>query len=232
MLSLFVMDVSGSTKFNNTDAISKQLIQFTKEIDHWTQNVSFKYINFRMGDELFFVSDNLSATLFTSYYIKLLWPFNNQPVKFGIAVSDEAIPKGNLEHWNAPIIKQARHNLAQIKQGDMSDFYLTIDHHNVDIFNNILYPYLTEIVHNHSDMQRKVILLSYVYEQQKEIAKVLDKGVSTISEHLKKGHKKQLLLIEAALADLANLVDEDNKHRERNIPLTPFIYDTFKEYAL
>lgn len=221
MLSLFVMDVSGSTKFNNTEEISKYLIHLTKEIEHWTQDVGFKYINFRMGDELFFVSDSLSATLFTSYYIKLLWPYKNQPIKFGIAASDIPIPEGNLEHWNAPIIKSARQNLAQIKHTDISDFYLSIEDQDVDIINQVLYPYLTEIVHNHSDMQRKVVLLSFVYAHQKEIAQALNKGISTISEHLKKGHKKQLLLIEAALSDL------DDTHL-----LKPYINDTFKEFAL
>lgn len=69
-------------------------------------------------------------------------------------------------------------------------------------------------------MQQQVLLLSYVYDQQKEIAQVLGKGISTISEHLKKSHKKQLMLIEAALAQL----DHNN--------MTLHIQNTFKEYAL
>lgn len=221
MLSLFVMDVSGSTKFNNTAQISEQLIQLTADIQHWTQDVSFTYTNFRMGDELFFVSDSLYATLMTSFYIKLIWPFKQQPIKFGIAVSDDEIPEGNLEHWNAPIIKEARVNLAQIKHSDVSDFYLSYHHPTTSIINDVLYPYLTEIVHGQSEMQRQVILLSYVFEQQKEIATVLEKGLSTISEHLKKGHKKQLALIEAALRNLDDTYD-----------FRPYIKAIFKEYAL
>lgn len=53
MLSLFVMDVSGSTKYDNSEAISNALVNLTDEIEQWTKDVSFKYINFRMGDELF-----------------------------------------------------------------------------------------------------------------------------------------------------------------------------------
>lgn len=221
MLSLFVMDVSGSTKYNNTESISNTLMKLTEEIEQWTKDVSFKYINFRMGDELFFVSDSLSVTLLTSFYIKLLWPFKLQPIKFGIAASSEEIPSGNLEHWNAPIIKQARRNLTQIKQSDITDFHLTIEDQDVTFINNILYPYLTEIVHNHSETQQQVLLLSYVYEQQKEIAQVLGKGLSTISEHLKKSHKRQLMLIEAALTQL----DHDNH-------TILHIQNTFKEFAL
>ncbi len=221
MLSLFVMDVSGSTKYDNTAAISHTLVHLTEEIEQWTKDVSFKYINFRMGDELFFVSDSLSATLFTSFYIKLLWPYKSQPIKFGIAASNEEIPTGNLEHWNAPIIKQARRNLTQIKQSDITDFHLTIEEQDVTVINNVLYPYLTEIVHNHSEMQQQVLLLSYVYDQQKEIAQVLGKSLSTISEHLKRSHKKQLMLIEAALTQL-----DHNNHN------TLYIQNTFKEYAL
>ncbi|MFC6291496.1 hypothetical protein BHU61_04285 [Macrococcus epidermidis] len=221
MLSLFVMDVSGSTKYDNSEAISNALVNLTDEIEQWTKDVSFKYINFRMGDELFFVSDSLSATLLTSYYIKLLWPYKSQPIKFGIAASNEEIPTGNLEHWNAPIIKQARRNLTQIKQSDITDFHLTIEEQDVTVINNVLYPYLTEIVHNHSEMQQQVLLLSYVYDQQKEIAQILGKGLSTISEHLKKSHKKQLMLIEAALKKL----DNDNH-------ISLHVTNTFKEYAL
>ncbi|MCE4956982.1 hypothetical protein [Macrococcoides caseolyticum] len=220
MLSLFVMDVSSSTKFNNADEISQQLIQLTIEIEKWTENIPYKYINFRMGDELFFVSSSLSATLFSSYYIKLLWPFKHQPVKFGIAACEGDFPEGNLEHWNAPIIKQARYNLAQIKHSDVSDFYMTIDGQNIDIYNQVVFPYLTEIVRNHSEMQRQAILLSFVYPQQKDIAQALDKGVSTISEHLKKGHKKQLQSIEAAF----RLLDDTNE-------IEPLLKDTFKEYV-
>ncbi|MGK0576520.1 sigma-70 family RNA polymerase sigma factor [Macrococcus capreoli] len=221
MLSLFVMDVSGSTKFDNSDEISRHLIQLTQEIAHWTQSVNFKYINFRMGDELFFVSDSLCATLFTSYYIKLLWPFKKQPIKFGIAVSDDDIPTGNLEHWNAAIIKQARRNLDEIKHSEVSDFYITMDDERTILMNNVLFPYLTEIIYQLSPMQRQVILLSFVYEQQKEIAQLLNKSVSTVSEHLKKGHKKQLSAIEAAMSDIDDTFD-----------FSPFIKIIFKESAL
>ncbi|WP_414046459.1 hypothetical protein ACMGE7_05835 [Macrococcus equi] len=220
MLSLFVMDVSGSTKLNNSEKISQMLEKLTADIHNWTKDLSFSYVNFRMGDELFFVCDSVSVTLLTSFYIKLLWPFKAQPVKFGISASHDPLPEGNLEHWNAPVIKQARTNLSKIKQSDVSDFFLTINGTNVDVINNVLYPYLTEITNQHSDMQRKAVLLSYCYTQQKEIAETLNKSISTISEHLKKGHKKQLTLIEAALQN----IDETDD-------LKLNINDTFKEYA-
>lgn len=221
MLSLFVMDVSNSTKYNNADEIKGLLIQLTHDIATWTKTLDFKYINFRMGDELFFVTNNLTATLLISYYIKLLWPLKRQPIKFGIAASNCELPKGNLEHWNAPIIKQARYNLEQIKHSDISDMYLTIDNEDTSFLNDILYPYLTEIIQSHSMMQRNTILLSHVFEQQKDIAQYLNKSMSTISEHLKKGHKKQLLLIEAALQK----VDATSEFK-------PDLQTTFKEFII
>ncbi|MGZ9848991.1 helix-turn-helix domain-containing protein [Macrococcus psychrotolerans] len=199
MLSIFIMDVSNSTQLNNTDDISKALEGMTESIEQWTQSLNFSYINYRMGDELFFVSDCTHATLLISYYIKLLWPYKSQPVKFGIAAGNEEVPKRHIEHWNSKLTKAARNNLERIKKSDISDFYVTIEATDMSLYNDVLFPYLTEIVQNHSLLQQAIFQQSLYIDTQKEIAQLNNKSVSTISEHLNKAHYKQLGLIKKHL---------------------------------
>lgn len=199
MLSVFIMDVSNSTQFNNSDEISKVLEGITESIEQWTHSLNFSYINYRMGDELFFVSDCTDATLLISYYIKLLWPYKSQPVKFGIAAGSEEIPEQDIEHWNSKLTKTARNNLEHIKKSDISDFYVTIEAVDMSLYNDVLFPYLTEIVRNHSLLQQTIFKQSLYIDTQKEIAQLNNKSVSTISEHLNKAHYKQLGLIKKHL---------------------------------
>lgn len=53
MIGLFIMDVSGSTAHGNADEISHRLQQLETAINQWTQPLNRRYVNFRMGDELF-----------------------------------------------------------------------------------------------------------------------------------------------------------------------------------
>ncbi|UBH12136.1 hypothetical protein [Macrococcus armenti] len=199
MLSLFIMDVSSSTQMNNQSDIRNAMENITAQVERWSEPLQFKYTNFRMGDELFFVCDNLASTLLISYYIKLIWPFKAQPVKFGIAAGDEPVPDMNIEHWNSKLTKLARTNLEQIKRSDITDFQLSIYDMNTDIYNDVLFPYFTSIVKAHSKLQQSILVQSLYTETQKEIAQINHKSESTISSHLNKAQYKQLSLIKKHL---------------------------------
>lgn len=96
--------------------------------------------------------------------------------------------------------KTARNNLDHIKKSDISDFYVTIEAADMSLYNEVLFPYLTEIVRNHSLLQQTIFKQSLYIDTQKEIAQLNNKSVSTISEHLNKAHYKQLGLIKKHLA--------------------------------
>ncbi|TDM13299.1 hypothetical protein [Macrococcus lamae] len=198
MVGIFIMDVSHSTSFNNTEQISNFLMNLEKNIKEWTAVLPHSYVNFRMGDELFFVSDSPSAVLVLTYYIKLLWPFKNQPVKFGIAVGEAVLPEEQFEHWNDPLIKQARIALEEIKNNELVDFKLAASE-DVNLYNDVLFYYLTDIIHSQTTIQRQVYLQSLTVVMQKDLAEQFNKSVSTISTHLKKGHARQLMLIQQSL---------------------------------
>ena len=200
MLGIFIMDVTHSTSYHNTEEISDFLIKLEKNITEWTAVLPRSYVNFRMGDELFFVSDSPSSTLVLAYYIKLLWPFNNQPIKFGIAIGDALMPDNQFEHWNDPLIKRARVALDDIKTHDQVDFKLVAPDDS-SLYNHILFYYLTDIMQMQTDIQRQVYLHSLTTSTQKELARLCSKSVSTISTHLKKGRSRQLMLIQQSLKD-------------------------------
>ncbi|KAA1040271.1 hypothetical protein [Macrococcus equipercicus] len=219
MLGIFIMDVSHSTSFHNTEEISHFLRKLERRIEAWSAVLPHSYVNFRMGDELFFVSDSPSSTLVLAYYIKLLWPFNHQPVKFGIAVGEAALPDHSFEHWNDPLIKQARLALDEIKTHELVDFKLAAP---VDtaLYNDILFYYLTDILQSQTAMQRQVYLMNLTAATQKELAETFQKSISTISTHLKKGRSRQLALI------LQSLERFDETYEPR---MKQLIHDSIKE---
>lgn len=199
MLAIMVMDVSNSTKYDNGKDIRLFLEQLTIYTEKATEHLSFSYTDFRMGDELFFVCNDMNTTLLLSYYIKLLWPFKNQPVKFGIAIGDIDWPTGNIEHWNDPLIKHARNALTAVKQSDISHFHLYYENDVTTLYNDIVFPYITEITEAHTPVQQSLLLYDLVYPNQKIVAEKISKTTSTVSAQLKRAHKRQLKLIEQQL---------------------------------
>lgn len=198
MTGLFIMDVSGSTSHDNMDVVSRTLMKLEEEIKNWTSDFR-SYINYRMGDELFFVCESAGTALVLAYYIKLIWPLNHQPVKFGIAAGDVDFPDDGIEQWNDPLIKSARLALIDIKSNEAADFKIagTFD---TTLYNDVLFYYLTDIIQNQTPLQREIFLVSLITPSQKELANVTRRSSSTISAHLKKGRAKQLHLIEQTLS--------------------------------
>lgn len=197
MTGLFIMDVSGSTSHDNMVTVSRLLVTLEENIKNWTSDFK-SYINYRMGDELFFICESPSTTLVLAYYIKLVWPLFNQPVKFGIAVGDIEFPNQHIEQWNDPLIKSARIALNDIKSNDAVDFKLVGSDEDA-LYNDVLFYYLTDIMQNQTPLQREIFLASLTTDSQKELAALTRRSNSTISNHLKKGRSKQLHLIEQLL---------------------------------
>jgi len=206
MIGLFIMDVSGSTAQGNTDEVRHKLQQLEKAINQWTQSLNRRYVNFRMGDELFFVCDSPGDMLIIAYYIKLSWPLKSQTLKFGLSIGESELPEANFEHWNAPIIKKARQALENIKTNDQVDLYLSAE--NVSMINHVLFYYMTDILHHHTDIQREILLMSLAIPIQRELAHEMGKSFSTVSTHLKKARSKQLDLIEQELIQYSSGINE------------------------
>lgn len=135
--------------------------------------------------------------LIIAYYIKLSWPLKSQTLKFGLSIGESELPEADFEHWNAPIIKKARQALESIKTNDQVDLCLSAE--NVSMMNHVLFYYMTDILRQHTDIQREILLMSLSIPVQRELAHEMDKSFSTVSTHLKKARSKQLDLIEQEL---------------------------------
>lgn len=207
MIGLFIMDVSESTAHGNTGEISQKLRRLEGAINSWTQPLNKRYVNFRMGDELFFVCDSPGDMLMLAYYIKLSWPLKSQTLKFGLSIGESELPEADFEHWNAPIIKAARQALESIKTNDQVDLSLSAE--NASMINHVLFYYMTDILRQHTDIQREILLMSLSIPVQRELALEMDKSFSTVSTHLKKARSKQLDLIEQELIHYSSGINEE-----------------------
>lgn len=189
MISLLIMDVSGSTKA--TEGLSKEIKWLEKEISCWLDDEEKSYVNYRMGDELFIISSKPHYTLFIGVYAKLLWRENSFPLKCSSHTIDIEYPDTNPEEWTHASIKDTRAALDAVKKSQIQDFAGVDIEESIDV----ALMYVTDILNNLTVLQREVLLLKMSGLTQKEIAHVLNKSHSTISAHFQKSRGRQLEVI-------------------------------------
>lgn len=190
MISLLIMDVSGSTKAAN--GLSKEIKWLEKEISGWFDYQEKFYVNYRMGDELFIISSKPHYTLFIAFYAKLLWRENSFPLKCSFHTIDVEYPERDPEEWTHAGIKDTRNALDEVKKSAIQDFA------GVDVESpvDVTLMYVTDISNSLTELQRSVLLLKMSGMTQKEIAETLNKSHSTISAHYHKSRGRQLEVIQ------------------------------------
>ena len=189
MISLLIMDVSGSTK--SAQGLSEDIKWLEKEISDWLEHQEKSYVNYRMGDELFIISSKPHYTLFIAFYAKLLWQENSFPLKCSFHTIDVEYPETDPEEWTHAAIKDTRNALDEVKKSTIQDF-TGVD---IDSSIDVALMYVTDILNNLTGLQREVLLLKMSGLTQKEIAETLNKSHSTISAHLQKSRGRQLEVI-------------------------------------
>src|SRR5699024_9689041 len=182
MISLLIMDVSGSTKA--AQGLSKEIKWLEKEISDWLAHQEKSYVNYRMGDELFIISSKPHYTLSIAFYAKLLWRKSSFPLKCSfhtIAVEYADTDPDECTHAG---IKDTRTAI---------DDFAGVD---VDSSVGVALMYVTDISNSPTELQRGVLLLKMSGLTQKEIAETLNKSHSTISAHYQKSRGRQLEVIQ------------------------------------
>lgn len=209
MISLLIMDVSGSTKA--TQGLSKEIKWLEKEISDWLDHQKKYYVNYRMGDELFIISSKPHYTLFIGIYAKLLWRENSFPLKCSFHTVDVEYPETDPEEWTHAAIKDTRNALDEVKKSTIQDF-AGVD---IDESIDVALMYVTDILNDLTDLQRGVMLLKMSGLTQKEIAETLNKSHSTISAHFQKSRGRQLEVIldflKSHYKDEVDLLELQNK---------------------
>ena len=74
-VSVFIMDVSNSSKENIGNELSEYLEQLKSRIAEWTQPVGVTKVSHRAGDELVVISSGYASAYTLAFYISRIWPF-------------------------------------------------------------------------------------------------------------------------------------------------------------
>lgn len=210
-VSVFIMDVSNSSKEGIGGELSNYLHHLAKEINIWTQDITETKVRHRAGDEIVVATSGYATAYILAFYINQIWPFKEHKPYFGLAFGNiqNAIPTINIETWIHPLMKQARHAndiLKQQKQNrDQFSFELTNslqkksfeeDHFFRSQFETLLNAILKlqqDQMNDQTNTQSLVCSLFLILNQQNKIAHYLDRSASTVSSHLKKGKYESIM---------------------------------------
>lgn len=186
ILSMLIMDVSNSTKAPKE--IYDHLAFIEEKLQELNTGQNKIYVNYRMGDELFILSDTEHYTALLSLYVKVLWSASDFPLKCSFHSVDIPFPEGNPEHWNHPSIKTVRESLQSIKKSNMQDFASPYMTKGIEI----ALMYATDIFRDLTESQQEVMQYYLTGMSQKDIAAETNKSVATISKHVQLSRVKQL----------------------------------------
>lgn len=200
-ISVFIMDISSSSSKDNWNRITDYLQEWEHVIDGWCSNIMTAKVSHRRGDEILFVGEHCFSAYTIAHYMSLFWKFAKQRPYFGLshgAVSED-IDRLDIEIWNHPLIKQARSQNEKIKRdrdrkitmrfADESDLHNLIS--NADVLNLLIENQLV-LQQGQSENQRLVYALYSIFNEQKIIARLLNKTPSTISSHFTRGRSELL----------------------------------------
>lgn len=210
-ISIFIMDVSNSSKEEIGPKLSNYLTTLETKIMKWTENITPTLVSHRAGDEIVLVSSGYASAYTIAFYINQLWPFKAHKPYFGLSFGDiyEDIHHLNIEKWIHPLMKQARIANDKLKDqtsnrgqfnfefNPISSRYVYEDNNfsNVQLqtlFNTIL-QLQQEIMNEQTNIQSLVCSLYFILNKQNEISTYLGRSKSTISTHLKKGKCESIL---------------------------------------
>ncbi|WP_040981150.1 hypothetical protein [Oceanobacillus jeddahense] len=205
--SIFIMDISNSSKENIGNELSGYLEQLKKHIAEWTKNSAITKVSHRAGDELVVVSNGYASAYTLAFYISRIWRFPNHKPYFGLSLGDiqEDISEINIETWIHPLMKQARNANDHLKkQPNRLLFHFELpplsDGHGFTVFSKqfeaLINTSLTlkqEQINEQTEIQSLVCSLYVMLGQQNKVSEYLGRTTATISHHMKQG-KTHLIL--------------------------------------
>lgn len=206
-VSIFIMDISNSSKENIGNELSEYLEQLKNYITEWTENTAVTKISHRAGDELVVVSSGYASAYTLAFYLSRIWRFPDHKPYFGLSFGDiqEDISEINIETWIHPLMKQARNaNNHLKKQTNRLLFHFELpplsDGQSFTVFSQqfeaLINTSLTlkqEQINEQTEIQSLVCSLYAILGQQNKVSEYLGRTTATISHHMKQG-KTHLIL--------------------------------------
>lgn len=208
-VSVFILDVTNSSKFRNGQALSEYLSEWQDVIaNNNTIKIAVKH---RMGDEIICVVEGYSNALVIANYMVYNWKYEDNMPYFGISfgVIEDNINTIDIDKWNNMLVKNARLANNLIKE-DKTRTKL-IEMNPLNKFENIERQLINSILNLQSaailkqtTKQREILGLYSLLRSQKEVALILNKSTSTVWEHFTVGKTDLILDASESLYDLLN----------------------------
>lgn len=201
-VSIFILDVSDSSKFEDGRELSTYLSNWQNILDGLNNIIKIKSKH-RMGDEIICIVEGYSSAMMIANYLIYNWHYEKNMPYFGLSCGliDEDINDIDIETWNHLLVKQARIANDLIK--DEKSRKSLIEFNPLEKFKNneielinILLTLQSAIIVDQTKKQREILGLYSLIRSQKEIANIIKKSTSTVSGHYTGG--KSDLILEAA----------------------------------
>lgn len=234
-VSVFIMDVSNSSKGDIGSELSKYLRQLEERIAVWTKDITTTQVIHRSGDEIVVVSSGYATAYTLAFYISQIWAFKDHQPYFGLSFGDiqEDVNALNIETWIHPFMKQARYANDMLKHQDQnrSQFNFELaDFLNETTFEgyyhfrsqfetllNMILKLQQDQVKEQTAIQSLVCSLFLVLNQQNKISHYLGRSASTISGHLKKGKGESITSAFNDVVKVLNSLQPENEHTQQAI---------------
>lgn len=210
-VSVFIMDVSNSSKEGIGSELSNYLQDLEERIGVWTKDITRTKVIHRSGDEIVVVSSGYATAYTLAFYISRIWSFKEHQPYFGISYGDiqNDVSTLNIETWVHPLMKQAR-NASDIlkRQGQKRDQFnfaladvlnekISEEHYffrsQFETLLNVVLKLQQDQMNEQTDIQSLACSLFLILNQQNKVAHYLDRSASTVSSHIKKGKCESII---------------------------------------
>ncbi|MFB4473092.1 hypothetical protein ACDI16_09080 [Oceanobacillus caeni] len=240
-VSVFIMDVSNSSKENIGNELSEYLQQLKMSIADWTKDTVVTKISHRAGDELAVVCSGYASAYTLAFYISRIWKYANHKPYFGLSFGNiqENVNAINIETWIHPLMKHARNANDYLKKqqnrllfrfelpGLSDEQGFTVFSKQFETLINTSLTLKQEQINEQTQIQSLVCSLYLILGQQNKISQYLDRTTATISNHMKKG-KTQVIL--NTFYDIVNVLDSLEAHDKYH--LTDKLQTTIRQHVL
>ncbi|WP_318614556.1 hypothetical protein [Sporosarcina sp. YIM B06819] len=234
-VSVFIMDVSNSSKGDIGGELSKYLHHVEKRIADWTKDITTTQVIHRSGDEIVVVSSGYGTAYTLAFYISQIWAFKDHKPYFGLSFGElqEDINAIDIETWIHPFMKQARYANDTLKQQEqkrdqfnfeLTDFLHVSSSEGYHLFRsqfetllNMILKLQQDQINEQTAIQSLVCSLFLVLDQQNRISHYLGRSASTISSHLKKGNFESITSAFNDVVKVLNSLQPESEHAQQVI---------------
>ena len=224
-ISVFILDVSNSSSAEMGEELTNYLDEMVNSINVWTKEFGHCKVKHRAGDEIIFAGYGYSTAYIIAFFISRVWKYRDHTPYFGLSFgdSDKELEEVDIEKWIHPLIKQARYANDLLKQEsvrplfkfELDQFYQNTSlfpynqfRNEFEVLINSLLRLQMSILKEQTPIQEQVFTYYLILQQQKAVAKLLEKTAPTISSHYKKGKSEEIIKVFSELVTILDSLQE------------------------